>query len=92
MNKIEEIENLIGNIESALDSYKYNKYENLAIKEETKQEIFNECEYFFKTIKEKAEELDDTIDEIIESENEMSNYEFDCREDDRRRYQNVIGG
>lgn len=83
-------EDLIGEIETALDRYTYEKYGSLELSDNVKQEIFNERKQFWEELKDKVEELDGTIDEILEDE--PSDYDFYCQEDDRRRYLNVIGG
>lgn len=84
-------EDLIGEIETALDKYCYEKYEGADLDEITKQELFNERQSFLASIKEAVEELDGTVDGIMEQNNEPSDYEYYCRQDDLRRYENLRG-
>lgn len=88
---MEVYKDLIGRIETALDQYQYEKYGHIELDDETSQGIFNECKRFLEHIKEDIEDLDATIDEYIEDMNQPSNYEFDCREDDKRHYENITG-
>lgn len=80
---------LINEFETALDKYLYEKYSGLDLDEKTEQEIFDEHHLFFKHLKEDVEELDETIDTIIEQANEPSDYEFDFAEDTRRHLDNL---
>ena len=89
MIKKSVIKDLIDEIEAALDKYRYEKYYGLELDEETSQELFNECNYFFEHLKEDAEDLDATIDNIIEQANEPSDYEFDFAEDVKRHLDNL---
>ena len=45
----------------------------------------------FKHLKEDVEELDETIDTIIEQANEPSDYEYYCSQDNIRHYENLRG-
>ena len=85
------LESLIGEFETALDKYQDQKYGQIELDDETSEAIFSECRLFLSSIKEKAEELDETIDDYIESMNEPSTYREDCKEDDARHYENMKG-
>lgn len=84
------IEDLIGEIETALDKYKYYKYSDAELEEDTAQEIYNECRRFLEHVKEKAEELDSTIDDLICDD--PSTYEYDLAMDNLARTRDLIGG
>ena len=82
---------LINEFETALDKYLYEKYSGLDLDEKTEQELFDEHHLFFKHLKEDVEELDETIDTIIEQANEPSDYEYYCSQDNIRHYENLRG-
>lgn len=84
-------EDFIEEIETALDKYCYEKYEGADLGESTKQELFNERQSFFTVIKEAVEELDETVDGIIEQQNEPSNYDYDMQEYDKLRFSELRG-
>lgn len=82
------IQDFIDEVETALDKYATAKYGHIDLGDNAELEIFNELKYFFKKITEDAEELDSTIDAIIEEVSEPSTYEEDCKADDKRHEDN----
>lgn len=76
----------------AITEYRYRKQGTAIIDDDTDFEIHNEVEYFIKHVCEEVEELDSTIDAIIEEQNEPNLHEWDIQEDNRRRYENMTGG
>lgn len=70
---------------NAFDIYKDRKVGRANISKDTDFEIYKEIDYVVKRLMNDIEELDSTIDAIIEDANEPSLYEQDLLEDERQR-------
>ena len=79
-------------IKGAMDDYRYRKTQGLDLDNDTDLEIFGEVNYLSKRFCDDIDELDSTIDAIIENTNEESLYEYDMREDAKLRTRDLIGG
>ena len=72
-------------IVNAFDNYKYRKVGKANISDDTDFEIYKEIDYVINRFNYYIDELDSTIDAIMEDANEPSLYEQDLLEDERQR-------
>ena len=79
-------------IQGAMADYKSRKVDNAKVDDDMDFEIYNEVESTTRRILESIEELDATIDMIIEEADEMSLEEYDLMEDAKLRTRDLIGG
>ena len=78
-------------IQGAMADYKSRKVDNAKVDDDMDFEIYNEVESTTRRILESIEELDATIDMIIEEADEMSLEEYDLMEDAKLRTRDLIG-
>ena len=84
MNELKE------KIKDLIQEYKDKKVGNLNLNIDIDFEIQRETDNVTQIIIDRLEELDETIDDYVTDE--PSDYELDCKADDLRHYENMIGG